>query len=88
MSHNKEPADNRLKETARVETFSDGVFAISITLLVLELIQMLHPQKWRKSAEILFPSLGAVSCIFNRLFDYHGLLDKSSSCIWLYKKNG
>lgn len=38
-----------LREAARVEAFSDGVFAIAITLLVLELIQAIHP----KSGETL-----------------------------------
>jgi uncharacterized membrane protein len=41
----KEPKDTsgiRLSETTRLEAFSDGIFAIVITLLVLELIQLLH----------------------------------------------
>jgi len=33
-----------IKETSRVEAFSDGVFAIAITLLILDLIQVIKPE--------------------------------------------
>ena len=44
MTNKKEETNSGIKETSSLETFSDGVFAIAITLLILELIQMLHPE--------------------------------------------
>jgi len=43
MRHPRLSADHTTKETSRLEAFSDGVFAIAITLLVLELIGIRHP---------------------------------------------
>jgi len=36
--------ENKANQTSRIDAFSDGVFGIAITLLVLELIQILHSQ--------------------------------------------
>src|SRR3954451_17375995 len=44
MMHKKGKMENALKETTRLETFSDGVFAIAITLLVLDLVGILHTE--------------------------------------------
>ena len=44
MRYNKPDAEKMEKETSRLEAFSDGVFSIAITLLILERIEILHQQ--------------------------------------------
>jgi uncharacterized membrane protein len=83
MNHTRKSAESGTKETARLEAFSDGVFAIAITLLVLELISILHPQNgesllnfwlhhWEPFPAFLFGFLTILVCWINHshVFDY------------------
>jgi len=54
MTTDKTPNKHPEKETSRIEAFSDGVFAIAITLLILELIQFLHSQTDHGLLKLLF----------------------------------
>ena len=70
------------RETARVEAFSDGVFAIAITLLVLE-FKVPHLAEGASSADLfaalaqLWPSLiaflGSFGAILIMWINHHGL---------------
>jgi uncharacterized membrane protein len=94
MRHSTKPVENRPNETARLEAFSDGVFAIAITLLVLELIQTLHPQNgesmlksylhhWEPFLAFLIGFLTILVCWINHhhVFDYINKTD--SKLFWI-----
>jgi uncharacterized membrane protein len=94
MSHERKPASGGVKETARLETFSDGVFAIAITLLVLELISILHPQNgeslynfylhhWQPFVAFIIGFLTIMVCWINHshVFDY--IKKTNSSLPWV-----
>ena len=84
MPDNRDHAKSatREKETARVEAFSDGVFAIAITLLVLE-IKVPHLDQGASGRDLLaallnlWPSfvafLGSFSAILVMWVNHHGL---------------
>ena len=87
MTNTKEPVENRPKETYRLEAFSDGVFSIAITLLVLELIQYLHPQNGEGLVKSYLHHWEPFLAFLVGFLTILVLLDKSPSRIRVYKKN-
>jgi uncharacterized membrane protein len=53
MRDSHDEVGRRSKELVRLEAFSDGVFAIAITLLILEVIQGLHTGQGQKLTQLL-----------------------------------
>ena len=87
------------KETGRLEAFSDGVFAIAITLLVLELkvpdlnLSQVNPATLGKALLAQWPSyVGLVTSFFTILImwvHHHALFKNVSKCdAWVHFANG
>ncbi len=92
MEHKKN--ENSTKETSRVEAFSDGVFAIAITLLVLELIQTLHPKSangllktcldhWRSFLAFSLGFITILVCWINHHVAFEYIKKIDTKLIWI-----
>lgn len=86
--------DNRTKETTRIEAFSDAVFAIAITLLVLELIQTLHPQSdvrllrafldhWQSFLAFLIGFITILVCWINHHLAFEYIRKVDTRLMWI-----
>jgi uncharacterized membrane protein len=94
MKNNKDNTEVASKETARLETFSDGVFAIAITLLILELIQNLHLQgdeplikhllgHWQSLFAFAIGFLTILICWINHHLVFNYITKVNSSLMWV-----
>ncbi|HZV70299.1 MAG TPA: TMEM175 family protein [Saprospiraceae bacterium] len=86
--------DVETKETTRLETFSDGVFAIAITLLVLDLITTLHPESdeglittllhhWRTFMAFTIGFITILICWINHHIAFEFIKRIDTSFIWI-----
>jgi uncharacterized membrane protein len=94
MKLKKEPVPSAQKDTARLEFFSDGVFAIAITLLVLELIQIIHPKDglglldsylhhWQSFLAFLIGFVTLLVCWVNHHHVFHFIKRSDSGLPWI-----
>lgn len=82
------------KETVRIEAFSDGVFAIAITLLILELINFLHSQPtdgllkvllhhWESYLAFIIGFLSILICWINHHLVFTYINKADSKLMWV-----
>lgn len=82
------------KETTRIEAFSDGVFAIAITLLVLELIATLHPhsdqpllkaslEHWRSFLAFTIGFITILICWINHHVAFEYIRRVDTNLMWI-----
>ena len=94
MGNSIKKIDSEAKETSRLEAFSDGVFAIAITLLILELIQILHPQTeeglvklllshWQALLAFLIGFLTILICWINHHLVFTYIKKTDSNLMWV-----
>jgi uncharacterized membrane protein len=94
MRHPKRATENGLKETTRLEIFSDGIFAIAISLLVLELISMLHQKNdeslikfclhhWQPFLAFLIGFLTILVCWINHHHVFEYIRKTDTNLFWL-----
>lgn len=86
--------ENNTSGTTRIETFSDGVFAIAITLLVLELIQTLHLQSdeglirtcldhWRSFLAFSIGFITILVCWINHHIAFEYIQKVDTNLMWI-----
>lgn len=89
-----ETPELKTKETTRLEAFSDGVFAIAITLLVLELIGTLHTQSdggllqtclhhWEAFLAFLIGFITILVCWINHHFAFEPIKKVDINLMWI-----
>lgn len=82
------------KETTRIDAFSDGVFGIAITLLVLELIQILHSptsdgllstffHHWQSFLAFLVGFITILVCWINHHFAFEYIKKVDTKLMWI-----
>ena len=92
MEHKKNKTTE--KETTRIDAFSDGVFGIAITLLVLELIQILHFQTsesllktflhhWQSFLAFLIGFITILVCWINHHFAFEYIKKVDTNLMWI-----